>query len=71
MPQALGDGLPGSASGKEPTCQCKRDVSFISGSERSPAGEHGNALQDSHLRILWAEERGGLQSVVLQRVGHD
>ena len=40
-------GFPGGASGKEPTCQCRRHKrrSWIPGSERSPGGGHANPLQ--------------------------
>ena len=42
-------GFPGGASGKEPTCQCKRlkDVGLIPGSGRSPGEGNGNPLQYS------------------------
>ena len=48
-----------------------RDAGSIPGLERSP-GE-GNATHSSILawRIPWTEEPGGLQSMGLQRVGHD
>ena len=36
--------IPGSARGKEDTCQCRRPGS-IPGSGRSPGGGHGNPLQ--------------------------
>ena len=44
-------GFPGGPSGKEPTCQCRRqiDVSSIPGLGRSPEGGHGNPLQYSCL----------------------
>ena len=43
--------FPGGASGKEPTCQCKRprDAGLIPGSGRSFEGGHGNPLQYSCL----------------------
>ena len=44
------------------------DVSLISGSEKPPGEGYGNLLQ---LEIPWIEEPGGLQSMGLQRVGHD
>ena len=37
----------------------------------SPGGGNGNSLQYSCLENPWTEERGGLQSMGLQRVGHD
>ena len=32
---------------------------------------HGNPLSILAWRIPWTEESGGLQPIVLQRVGHD
>ena len=53
-------GFPGGASGKEPTCQCRKCKShrFNLGSGRSPGGGHGNPLQYSCLentmdRVAW------------------
>ena len=39
-------GFPGGASGKEPTCQCRRlrDMGSVPGSGSSPGGGHGNPL---------------------------
>ena len=44
-------GFPSGASGKEPTCQCRRlrDVGSIPGSGSSPGGGHGNPLRFSGL----------------------
>ena len=44
-------GLPHGATGKEPTCQCRRLKRGISipGSGRSPGGGNGNPLQYSYL----------------------
>ena len=42
-------GLRGDAGGKEPACQCVKDVSLILGSGRSLGGRHGNPLQYSCL----------------------
>ena len=43
-------GFPGGASGKEPTCQCRRqDMGLILGSGKSPGEENGNPLQYSCL----------------------
>jgi len=47
------------------------DTGSIPGSRRSPGGENGNTLQYSCLGNPWTEEPGGLQSMGLQRVGHD
>ena len=41
------------------------------GSRRSPGEGSGNPLQFLAWRIPWTGEPGGLQSVGLQRVGHD
>ena len=48
-----------------------RDLDSIPGSGRSLGGGHGNPLQYSCHRIPWTEEPGELQSMKLQRVGHD
>ena len=44
-------GFPGGASGKEPSCQCRRckRLGSIPGSRRSPGEVHGSLLQDSSL----------------------
>ena len=47
------------------------DLGSIPGLGRSPGGGNGNPLQYSYLEIAWTEEPGGLQSMWLQRVGHD
>ena len=48
-----------------------RDAGSIPGLGRSPGGGNGNPPQYSWQRILWTEELGRLQSMGLQRVGHD
>ena len=70
-----GTSFPGGASGKEPTCQCRRGkrpgwVRSLSGGRSL---EEGMATHSSILawKIPWTEERGRLQSMGLQRVGHD
>ena len=52
--------------GKEPACNAgdARDMGLIPRWGRSPGGGHGNP-------IPWAEEPGGLESIGLQRVGHN
>ena len=59
--------FPGGISGKEPTCQCRRDLRdlvSISGSGRSPGEGNGNPLQYSCLGNLmdrgacWATVQG-------------
>ena len=66
-------GFPGSSSGKEPACQCRRykNMGSIPGSGRCPGG--GCAIHSSILawRIPWTEKPGGLQSIWSHRVGHD
>ena len=51
---------------KEPVCNAgdARDMGLIPRWGRSPGGGHGNP-------IPWAEEPGGLESMGLQRVGHN
>ena len=46
-------------------------MGLIPGPGRSPGVGGGNPLQCSGLKIPWTEEPGGLQSMGLQRVGHD
>ena len=48
-----------------------KDMGSIPGSGRSPGG--GNVTHSSILawRIPWTEKPGGLQSMGLQRIGHD
>ena len=48
-----------------------RDMGSIPGSGRSPGGGHGNPLQCYCVETPWTEELGGVQSLGLQRVGHD
>ena len=64
----------GGASGKELTCQCRRDVRDVGstpGLGRPPGG--GQATHSSILawRIPWSEEPGGLQSMESQREGQN
>ena len=67
-------GFPGGTCGKEPTSQCRRHKRhrFDPWVGKIPP-EEGKATHSSILawRILWREEPGGLQSMGLQRVGHD
>ena len=48
-----------------------RDEGSIPGLGRSLGGGHGNHFTILVWRIPWTEEPGGLQSMGLQRVGHD
>ena len=63
-------GFPGGSDGKESTYNAG-DVGSIPGLGRS--SEEGTATHSSILawRIPWTEEPGRLQSMGLQRVGHD
>ena len=63
-------GFPGGSEGKESACNVG-DPSMILGSGRSPGVGNGNPLQDSCLENSWTEEPGELQSMGLQRVGHN
>ena len=75
LPLEISRGFPRGASGKEPTCQCRR----FKGHEwvRSLGWEdplkEGRSTHPSILawRIPRTEEPGGLQSMGLQRVEHD
>ena len=63
------------ANVKECDCQCRLDVGdagLIPGLGRFPL-EEGMATHSSFLawRITWTEEPGLLQSIGLQRIGHD
>ena len=46
-------------------------MGFDSWVRRSPGGGHGNPLQYSCLEDSMTEEPGRLQSIALQRIGHD
>ena len=48
-----------------------RGAVLIPGSGKFPGGGHGNPLQHVVWRIPWTEEPRGLQSIGLQRGGHD
>ena len=63
-------GFPDGSDGKESICNAGH-VGVIPGSGRSP--EKGMATHSCVLgwRIPWTEEPDGLQSMGLQRVGHD
>ena len=47
-----------------------RDTGLIPGSGKSPGGENGTHPSILAWRIPWTEERGRLQSMGSQRVGH-
>ena len=63
-------GLPGGSVGKESACNVG-NLCSIPGLGRSP--EEGMAIHSSILawRISWTEVSGRLQSMGLQRVGHN
>jgi len=63
-------GFPGGSDGNECTCNVE-DLGWTPGSGRAPEG--GRATHSSILtwRIPMAEEPGGIQSMVSQRVSHD
>ena len=48
-----------------------RDSSSIPGLGRSPREGHANPLQYLPGESPWTEKPGGLQSMGLQRIGHD
>ena len=57
-------------SDRKPSAYNERDPGLVPGSGRSPGEGHGNPLQYSCLEKSM-DEPGGLQSMGLQRVGHD
>ena len=67
-------GFPGGASSKEPTCQCRRHKRCWIDPWVGKIPWRRAWLTDSSIpawRIQWTEEPDGLQSIWLQRVGHD
>ena len=63
-------GFPGGSDGKV-SARNARDPGLIPGSGRSPGEGNGNPLQYYCMENPWTEERGKLQSMGSQRVGHD
>ena len=63
----------GFPSGKEYTCNAGAagDTGLIPRLGRSPGGGHVAHSSILAWRIPWTEESGRLQSIGLQRVGHD
>ena len=64
-----GKGFPGGASGKEPTCQCRRwkRLGFNPWVGKIPGEGHGNPLQYPCLGSpMDRKEPGGLESITLQ-----
>jgi len=66
-------GFPGGSDGQESACNAGdiRDVVSIPGLGRSLGEENGYPLQYSCLENSMDKKSGGLQSMGLQRVGHD
>ena len=58
------------SDGKESACSAG-DTGSCPGLGRSPGEQNDNPLQCSCLEIPQTEEPGGLQSMALQRAGHD
>ena len=63
-------GFSCNSAGKESACNTG-DLGLIPGLGRSPGEGNGNLLQYSFLENSWMEDPGRLQSMGLQRVGHD
>ena len=70
MPLRTDLGLPLWLRGKESACSTgdAGDLGSILGSLEEGMATHSNILA---WEIPWTEEPGGLQSIGLQRVGHD
>ena len=66
----LSRGFPDGSDDKESACN-SGDLGSIPGSGRPPEEENGYPLQYFSWRIPWTEEPGRLQSMGLQRTGHD
>ena len=63
-------GIPGGSDGKESACNAG-DLGLNPRSGRSPGERNGYSLQYSGLDNSTDEEPGGLQSMGLQREGHN
>jgi len=65
--------FPGGTSGKESTCQCRRQETHIQSLGPEDPLEESMATHSNIFawRIPWTEELGGLQSIVSQRVRCD
>ena len=64
-------GLPWELSGKEPTCQSRRHGFHLWVSKILLEKEMVTHSSILTWEIPWTKEPGGLQSIVLQRVGYD
>ena len=63
--------FPGGGSDRKESACNAGDLGLIPGLGRSPGGGHGTPSSILIWRIPWTEEPGGLQSMGLQRVGHN
>ena len=65
--------FPSGASGKEPTCQCRRsrDAGLIPALGRSPGKKMAIWSSIHAWKIPWTDEPGRLQSMELERVRHN
>ena len=63
-------GFPGGSDSKETTCNAG-DLGSIPGWGRFPGGGHGNPLLENCLENPMDEEPGSIQSIGLEKVGHD
>ena len=63
-------GFPGGSDGREFVCSAG-DLGSIPGSGRSPEKETATHSSILVWRVPWTEETGRLQSLGLQRAGHD
>ena len=63
-------GFPDGSDGKQSACNV-RDLSWIPGSGRLPGEGNGNHSSILAWKTPWTEKPGRLQSIGLQRVGHD
>ena len=70
-PIATREGFPGSASGKEPNVGDLRDAASIFALGRSLGGRPFNPMQYSCLENPMDKGAGRLQSIRLERVGHN
>ena len=66
----MNSGFPVGSDGKE-SANNVANLGSIPGLGRPPGGGQGNPFQYSCLEDLRAEDLGGLQSLGLQRVGHN
>ena len=72
-PTQLLMGFPGSGSGKEPACQCRRQERWVRSLGWEDTLEEGKEIHSSILawRIPWTEDSGRLWSLGSQRFRHN